>query len=291
MIELTIQSESMMKMTQGETCVVPWAYTGIEARDISIGTEGDMYVIGTDDKVYYYDYVKEMYIPVITPTELIMPTAIAVDDKGTPYVIANCGQMFFLSERNDWVRLPGCATDIAIGRGFEIWKIGCESFPKGGYAISKLLCDKQDLRNVNQYFRYKSYDYLFQIKGTIPYLKDKVEDICYWNNIEGEGIRIDVSPEGYPYVIAPGGMVMKYEDNNWVGIYNQLAQDLSVSNDGVLFIVEQSGLIYRSISEELGSWQQLSGKASNIASGPYSEPVITSSIYGHVEVASKIIDQ
>lgn len=259
-----------------EVCNVTWKDTPIQAKDIAVGSEGDLYIIGTDNKIYNYNNALNSYKLVHADNDILDPYRISVDNEGTPFVVANCGKIYYLSFLNQWTQLPGCGTDISIGRGGEIWKLGCEVKKNGGYAISKLECDSDFSSSVinteREFARFKqSTDNYFNSKDN--YLTKK-PDNCFWMEIDGEGLRIAVGLNGRPYVVAPGGIVMEFEDPNWTGIYGQATNDIDISNEGVLFTTGVSGEIMRSVVEEMGSWIKLTGSAQAIAVGPYSQPVI-----------------
>ena len=254
---------------------VQWTSTGIEAVDVGVGAEGDMYVIGTDDLIYQYEFKTNSYISVDGDFELLKPTRIDVDENGTPYVIANCGKVYYLDFFNHWVELDGCASDIGVGRGSDVWKIGCDEKSQGGFGIWKLICEEHQEEPSTycerEQIRFRKLTYLF---SNLKQNHKNTAKHCFWYRIEGEGTRIDVSPDGLPYIIGPGNVVMKYEDPNWLGIFGNYAVDLTVSNEGLLFIVDLNGNIHRVITEELGTWEQVNGNAIAISAGPYSQPLM-----------------
>lgn len=269
------------KVIQGEVCSVNWFYTGMQGIDLSASSKGDLFVIGTDNKIYSYNFISSKYELISAPTELMSPNSITVDERGRPFVVANCGNIYYYYN-NDWIKLPGCANDISVGKNGEIWKIGCEKQIYDGYDISKMVCEYKKEMLTDFYS-------VIETDGDNEDIKNQIEKYCHWTTIDGEGHRIAVSPEGTPYIIAPGNVIMKYEEDEWVGIYGHLAIDLDVSNEGILFIVGIDGIILRNISEELGTWQELAGRADRISVGPYSHPAIISNIGKHVKISVEII--
>lgn len=265
-----------LKSIQGPVCEVTWTYTGIDSIDVGISAEGKVFSIGTDSKIYQYDSVNGRNKVIIGYTELMNPTSITVTPEGIPIVVANCGNIFFYSKENkDWVRIPGCAKDISFGLDGSFWKTGCNHQREGGFEISRLLCDV-------------SFESIFNNNVLHPdSLTKTIENNCKWRDIEGEGNQIAISPEGYVYTNTKNGIIMKYFDGNWMKIDNMIASDIDISNEGILFIVGENGIVYRSISEELGTWQAIEGRAQKISVGPYSLPAITSFIGSHLKIASK----
>lgn len=279
---------------QSEVCEeTNWKYTGIDAIDISMSSEGDLYVIGVDHRIYVYDHVSNSYSLLHADNEIPEPARISVNSQGVPFVVANCGEIFYLTYSHHWEKLPGCARDISVGRGGEVWKVGCEEKENGGYAISQLSCDSSfDSPIINTereyvFFRKKEDTMDNYINYELrPREKSKR---CTWNDIEGEGLRIAVGLAGQPYIIAPGGIVMKYENNIWTGIYGQAAVDIDISNEGVIFTSGADGKLMRSVVEEMGTWITIEGVLSKgVAVGPFAQPVVISYIEGKVMTTSSI---
>lgn len=265
-----------LKSIQGPICEVTWTYTGIDSIDVGISAEGKVFSIGTDGKIYHYDPVNGKNEVLIGYTELMNPTSITVTSEGIPIVVANCGNIFFYSKHNkDWVRIPGCANDISYGLDGSFWKTGCNHQQEGGFEISKLLCDV----SLESFFNNKVL--------SSDSISKEIENNCKWRDIEGEGNQIAISPEGYVYINTKNGIIMKYLEGNWMRIDNMVGSDIDISNEGVLFIVGENGIVYRSISEELGTWQEIEGRALKISVGPYSLPAIISFIGSHLKIASK----
>ena len=283
-----------------------WLDTGIDAIDLSISSEGDLFIIATDNRIYQYDHLSNTYSLLHADNEVTQPKRISTTSQGTPFVLSSSGEIYYLSYHNHWIKLPGCATDISIGRNGDIWKLGCHQLHNGGYSISKLSCNNEiaftspiinverehvgfkrnwgDAETFNTFVNYDVLPNEFQYKDDIIY------EQCYWVDIEGEGTRIAVGVNGEPYIIAPGGIVMKYESPSWTGIYGQAALDLDISNEGVLFTVGVDGSVMRCIVEEMGTWIQLKGiNAMNIAVGPYSQPIISRFMDGRVFTSTNVL--
>ena len=247
-----------------------WLDTGIDAIDLSISSEGELFIIATDKRIYQYDHLSNIYSLLHADNEVTQPKRISVTTQGTPFVLSASGEIYYLSYHNHWTKLPGCGTDISIGRNRDIWKLGCHQLHNSGYSISKLSCNneitftspiinverehvpfKRSWGDADTFNTFVNYDILpneFQSKDDIIY------EQCHWVDIDGEGTRIAVGINGEPYIITPGGIVMKYESPSWTGIYGQAALDLAISNEGVLFIVGVDGIV-----EEMGTWIQLKG--------------------------------
>ena len=272
-----------------------WFNTGINAIDLSVNAEGDLYVIGVDDRIYFYNQNVNRYTLLHADNEISEPKRIAVNDQGIPFVVENCGDIHYLSFENHWEKLEGCATDIGISKKTgDIWKLGCNKKENGGYGISKLSCTKPFksplINNERQYKNYKKEDDTIDFFINYELKESSIQPECRWVEIDGEGKRIAVGMKGEPYIVAPYGIVMKYESPNWVGIYGQAAIDLDISNEGVLFTVGADGNIMKSVVEEMGTWIQIEGSSGmSITVGPYSQPIVANMISGTVMTTGNLL--
>ena len=122
----------------GTQCIpMYWQDTQILANDISIGPQGDVYVAAVDGHLYQYDIIKNKYTKIKGDFDLGSISKVSVSNDGTPYVITASGSTYYLNLANKWIRLPGCASDIAVGNGGEVYKIGCD-IRTNGYGIFRL---------------------------------------------------------------------------------------------------------------------------------------------------------
>jgi len=249
-----------------------WSSTNFQALDIGVGADGDAIAVGTDGKVYSYNFNANTWSQLDGDSEMLNIIRVDVDDQGTPYLVGSVGGISYLSCYNNWVQLPGCATDIGVGRGSEIWRIGCDK--KGAnrqdFGIWKLFCECEcQCGCERKCIRFRPSKYVNNPNG------DKRK--CYWNKIEGAGVKIDVHPNGNPYIINKAGSIFKYDSDSYdfTPVSGILAKDITLSNDGVLYAVGKGdNRVYRAVDEDAGTWQALQGCANEISSGPYSQPWI-----------------
>lgn len=244
-----------------------WTNTGLAGKSVGLGAFGEMYVIGQDGNLYQYSFADKSYTLIQGDMQLSNLEKVAVDPEGTPYVLQKGGQVYYLDCNNDWIRLPGCATDLAISRGGDIWKIGCDQ-QAGGFGIWNLSCQcKCSCGNQRDCNRFRQEEY--QSKS-----ENKDKPTCLWYRVQGGGVRIAVSPSGDPYIIDSLKNVAKYEDHAWKEIGGLKASSLGVSNEGLLFIAGTDYGIYRVVSEDLGTWLPIQGRAVDIDVSLYSLPTV-----------------
>ena len=262
----------IIPIIQGKCISMNWVDTNLLANDIGVGPQGDIYAAGIDGHLYFYDFVNNKWKKVIGDFDLGSITRVEVSTDGTPYVVTASGSTYFLSSSLKWKRLPGCATDIAVGRGGEVYKIGCDVRPNG-YGIYRLF------NNEENESLHKKHNRCKRRKGICTecsYDDNNENEVNkkYWFRLSGSGVRISASPSGLPYIVNNSGMVLSYENSNWTPILTAgLARDLALSNDGEIFYVDFYHNIFRIINRN-GYVFQLCGVAKTISSGPFSQPFI-----------------
>lgn len=125
-----------------------WTPTNLKARDVGVNFQGELYAAGLDGFLYFYEFLANRWKKVVGDYELTSIKRVDVSYDGVPYVVTSCGDTFYLSCDNKWIRLPGCAKDIGAGRGGEIFKTGCDE-REGGFGIYRLFC-KCECKNCYQ---------------------------------------------------------------------------------------------------------------------------------------------
>ena len=255
-----------------------WISTGISGKAIAIGSQGDTYVIGLDYQISRYDFANNSYSKI---NSSIKANKITVSSLGVPYIISNKREIFYLSDNNEWVQVQGCANDISIGRGDEIWIIGCDT-RKGGYGIWKYKC-------INLFDSLPHIIDKFKDNGR--YNKEDTSNICSWFRIEGSGIKIEVDINGLPIVLTEDNSIFRYDGVNYKHISDIKAIDIAISNENVLFAVSLDHKLYilKDVLNE--EWSIVAGIAKEICVGPYSQPfainlnnlIYTTTSLGYIE--------
>ncbi len=257
-------------LPKGEIVLPNWANTKLKAIDVGVSSEGDIYAVGSNGLLYHFEFTFNRWTQVNADYTLKGIVRVAVNYDGTPYVITLTGEIYFLSCFNTWVRIQGCATDISAGRGGEVFKTGCK---EDGRNVYRLFCECKCDCKFRNCKRYRKKTHL-QMGG-----KPK----CAWFKIEGNGVKISVSPSGWPYVINKTGNVLSYNGLRWRQIGYILAIDISHSNDGMLYVVGDDNNIYRVIDEANGIFRYVKNDnlpVVNISVGPLSLPFITTTDKG-----------
>ncbi|AMC11517.1 hypothetical protein Lupro_09665 [Lutibacter profundi] len=103
------------------------------AKDIGIGANGDIWIIGSDAinsnyGIYKWNGTQWVKFPGAA-------VRIDVGPNGTPWVVNSFDDIYKLSN-NRWQKLPGKAKDISVGADGNAWVIGTDS-TLGGHSIFK----------------------------------------------------------------------------------------------------------------------------------------------------------
>ena len=113
----TIKKLEFFKMGHGKYCF----------SDLGVNSEGITIGVGLDVSVLYeYSFAEDFFVAIKTDFEVSNLWRVDINYDGIIYAITRCGDTYYLDCERRWVKLPGCAIDIAAGRTGDIYKIGCE---------------------------------------------------------------------------------------------------------------------------------------------------------------------
>lgn len=255
----------------GNCLTQKWTTTNQQAIDIAVSPLGDLYSVGIDGRLFHYNYDTNQWMSVINSKETsIFITRIAVDTNGDPYIVTQSGDTYYHSCNGNWVHIPGCAIDIAIGSNGDVFKIGCDK-RKNGYSIYKLMCkDEEEKKSCDRYKRWWRCSSVSQYKE---------ESNCSWFKVDGSGVRVAVTQKGNPVVITIEGDILSYDGESWnILIKGANARDIDISNEGDLYYTDASMKIYK-IKRGHSTPVQVCGLAKAVTVGPLGHPFIISNKY------------
>jgi len=245
---------------------------GFQALDIGVSQEGDVAVVGIDQKVYVYDFMNDSWDRINTyGIEGI--TRIDIDDDGTIYIVTKCG-VYYLDCENRWIKLQGGATDIAVRDG-QVWKIGTDEIKVDtftNYGVWKLICDCKCLCICRRRcIRFRTRDI-----NPCPPVEDPV--YCYWFRVDGYGRNIDILPNGDAVFTALtnivqagagnlGNSTIKTVDSrgNYFRDYEcdgnkfltEEANDITVSNTGIVYVTTLNGRVFKCHRYAVDNWRRV----------------------------------
>lgn len=293
----SINTEEKPYTPISDSIVVEWYNTEFRAQDVAVGADGSIYAISKEKKALFkYNLNQDSFEEVVTDHDLKNIKSVAVNPFGVPYVCTYSGETYYLDfSENNWVMLPGCCKDIAIGLGGEIWKIGCdlqtENFYsddqnlknyfyvdprkyKKNYGVWKLFCFKSNSKFVNSNDAYDTqvFNKFFANKKFTN--RNKKNSKCFWNRINGKGRKIGVKNDGFPIVIVKSGSVYEYKIDKWSLLGGVEASDITISNENSIFVSGLHNSIYKlKLNRGKDSrWIEIKSKCTKaISSGPYDQ--------------------
>jgi hypothetical protein len=231
------------------------------------------------------------------------PTVFEVLDFGVHAAVVS-NNLLGLDTQPLWQRLPGNASDIGVGADGSVWAIGTDE-RGGGFGIYHWLgsswqrVDGGALRidvgpdgipwivnNSHSIYRRQhgawqrvggnARDIGIGADGSVwvtsgggTYLYDKGN----WVGVRGSGVRIDVDPNGIPWVLDHTNDIHQLIAGRWVQ-RRGAARDIGIGGDGSVWIVgtsEDDGghRIYRWSGT---AWNRVSGSSRQISVGPDGYP-------------------
>ncbi|MEC4805830.1 MAG: S8 family serine peptidase [Jaaginema sp. PMC 1079.18] len=194
-----------------------WQQVRGSAKDIAVGADGSVWVIGTDVGSGGYGIYKRNG----TRWDKVdgSATQIAVDPDGNPWVVNSVGKIY-KRENNRWREMPGSAKDIAIGADGSVWVIGTNK-ARGGYGIFKWTGTRwQEVGG-------RAVRITVDPNGN-PWVVNSTDKIYQrvnnrWIERRGAAKDIEVGADGSVWVVGTnpvhGGYgIYKWENSGWTGI-------------------------------------------------------------------------
>jgi hypothetical protein len=124
-----------------------------------------------------------------------------------------------------------------------------------------------------------------------------------WKLLDGAGLRIDVAPDGTPWLITASGGIWRRngvsasvpDGTGWTNLSGPSAQDVAVGRDRAVWITDKSNNIYQRHEQPavdnsnppngnttdpgdiaaISTWKQVDGKGTNVSVGMRSLPWVT----------------
>lgn len=157
----------------GELSDATWELLTGSGRDVGVGDDGSVWLIGTDATgggYSIYNRSRNQWNRVAGGA-----VRIDVDGTGTPWIVNSEGAIYRRDRNGQWQRLPGAASDIGAGSQGDVWIIGTNAVP-GGFGI-------------------------YRWNGT------------EWASVDGGAVRIDVDGMGNPWIVNADGSIFRRNRN------------------------------------------------------------------------------
>ncbi len=219
-----------------------WIHIPGSAYDIAAGNGDTVWVIGTDKEEGGYGIHKwdgNVWTKINGGA-----VRISVDINGNPWVVNSNGNIFKL-QNNNWILLPGLASDIANGKDGSVWIVGVNKAVNGN-----------DILNWNNH---KSD----------------------WVKVSASGSRISIDKDGIPWIVGSDGTIYKYI-SGMTTQHTGFAMDVGGNKYSDTWVIgtdiEFGGYgIHRWVGDK---WDKIPGGAKNITVDDYGRAWVVNSDNG-----------
>jgi hypothetical protein len=214
------------------------APVNLTARDIDIGANGSVHVVGPSDGrvskwagTSWYKYVPDSAVKV------------AVEPGGTPWVITSTGAIQRYNG-SQWVAMPGTAQDIDIGANGSVHIIGTET-PQGriynwtGSSWSMYPCGAALKVAVDP----SGIPWVVTSSGSIHRW-----DGGQWIQMPGTARDIDIGANGSVHIIGtetPQGRIYKWTGSTWSMYSTGAAMSIAVDPSGTPWVITSSNSVHQ----------------------------------------------
>ena len=254
-------------LSQGDIAAIrsiypTWNRKSGRARDIGVGPDGSVWVIGTSSTGGGYSIHKW------TGNKWTRVSGgavrIAVGPSGVPWVVNSSGKIYQRTG-SSWTQRPGAAKDIGIGADGSVWVIGTNSVG-GGYGI----------------YRWNGSDWTKVSGGAVrvavepngtPWVVNNSGNIyrrqgSSWSKKPGAAKDIGVGADGSVWVIGTNSVgggygIYKWSGSGWTKVSGGAVR-IAVEPNGNPWVVNSSGYIYQ---RQGTSWKKMPGGAYDIGIG------------------------
>ena len=208
------------------------------AVDISIGANGDVWVVGTDSIGDAGWGLHRWAVSDWQHLGGVGSDRIAVDPDGFPWTVDRKHAIHRFDGKK-WVNVPGQARDIGIGADGSVWIVGSSKKTRTDYGF-----------------------YAMKWSGG------------KWPVAEGPGgVRIAVDPKGNPWVVSESGEIHRYDGRQWERMEGT-ATDIGIGGDGTVWVVMPREVLggFAPAKWTKDGWEAYEGGLTSLAVGPKGEP-------------------
>lgn len=182
---------------EGRAMLADYGPVAGSARDIGIGANGSVWVVGTNRvnasgyEIYRWTGLGWQGMPGEA-------SRIAVDPSGNAWIVNEAGDIWRFNG-SGWQGMPGKARDIGIGANGAVWVVGTNRVNANGYEV----------------FRWNGSN---------------------WSVVPGQASRIAVDPSGNPWITNDSQGIWRWNGSSWQQLPGA-AHDIAVSPDGTCWVV------------------------------------------------------
>lgn len=208
----SLKSENFCRAT---TVDVPaakgWSkrWGNVQAKDVSVGAGNTLWYVNNDK----LGLIQAASLDTNTGTGSMGTTAVRIDVGGQGdsevWGVQADGSIVRRIRGGNWETKPGLAKDIGVGANGAVWCIGANSVA-GGFGIHRWDASTNK-----------------------------------WIPVAGGAVRIDVDPQGNPWVVNNAGDVFQWSNGGWNHKPGVKAVDVGIGANGSVFVVGTDGKAYK----------------------------------------------
>lgn len=226
------------------------------ALDIAISPEGNLWIIGSNQGIYYYNSKKGDWTQVSGGA-----VKIAVGPNNTPWVVNAGHGIYQWNGQGGWNQLPGAALDIGVGGEGSVWIIGTDN------VLYQWIDSERTWNNVNAKGARISVD-----KNGNPWVVGTDNTISRWIDnalygLSGAAVDISCASDGSVVVIGTDYNPWRYSlaSKGWAQIPAVGdSVNVAVAAGGIINYVSKSTTIWVQSTQR---WNKLTGAGSDIGVG------------------------
>lgn len=209
-----------------------WKQLPGAAFDVGAGANGDLWVVGTDRKLY--EWTGTTWKVSSTSANVI---AVAVGPKGTVWHV-NTAKQIYSGNGKTWKRWPGAANDITVGADGSVFVVGTDSRPYklvnnnwqpvGGPGAKTIAADPHG--NV---ISTNTNNQIWARIGTS------------WRRLPGAGVDVSIGADGTGWVVGTDSRPYRWDGKTWVVMGGSGAKTIAVESSGNVVSSNTKNQIWR----------------------------------------------
>ncbi len=209
---------------------------GVQAQDISIGSEGEVWITGKDNSIMRwngsgFDKMKGS------------ARRISAGADGIPWIVNTAGKIAHYDADNDnWIIVNGSAKDISVGADGSIWIVGTKTVD-GGFEVSKWNSDEESWNKMD----FGAVRIAVDGSGNPWMVNDQHKIFTYVDDEqvdhEGEMLDVGIGADGSVWAITTNKEIVKLEDDNWV-TQEGTAICIAATSEGEPWILSEDGIVH-----------------------------------------------
>ena len=217
---------------------------------ISVGPSGNILYADNNNNVFSFQENTKQQSLVIAVNKTCPITKIVTSFNGQPYVVTDCGNVYFRDSIGAILLLNNCARDIDVGIDGQLVKVSCNANNNGEFEIQRLFC------NGNAFFA----SIFIGWNGFN----------CNWYSANRNAVKVYLDNFSRLYAIRANGLINFVDaQGSWNALDGLKVKSLSLDNAGNIYAIDINNNLYAINPNNNFSVKQLATGVKEASSGPY----------------------